>query len=265
MTLHVKSRLKIIGASAVPAGLVGLFLCLLVWEVVAASGLMNERLLPGPSVVVRSGLVMMQSGELAVHAAASIRRVLVGFLLAALVAIPLGMFLGGQPKASQFILPILEVIRPVPPIAWIPLAILWFGIRDGASFFIVALGAFFPIFTNAFEGIRGFTSAYLQAAQCLGASRWGIFSEIYLPGSMPHILTGLRIGLGTAWTSVIAAELVGAQRGLGYVVQVNRLLLRTDNILVGMACIGLAGFLLSQAISILERRLLVWTEVRPHA
>ena len=149
--------------------------------------------------------------------------------------------------------PIVSFLRPIPPIAWIPIAILWFGIGDPPSYFITALAAFFPIFISSYAGGHAVRPEHVHAARSLGAGPKALFVRIYLPSAMPMIATGLRIGLGQSWMAVVTAELIAAQSGLGYMIQANRLALETPLVLVGMCVIGLLGAAMSLALVALER------------
>lgn len=231
-----------------------------VWQVLAAWGILNTKILPPPTQLIVTVQEMFASGELWTHSIFSVQRVLVGFFTAAIIGVAAGLILGATNRLSLYLTPLIELLRPIPPIAWIPLAILWFGIGDRPSYFIVALGAFFPIFINTFKGIRSVHPSHILAARCLGADRRLLLTDILIPSALPYILTGLRIGIGIAWTSVIAAELVGAQSGLGYMIQLNRILLQTDKIVVGMISIGVIGMAMNQGMVLLERRWLVWEE-----
>ncbi|PIP86723.1 nitrate ABC transporter permease, partial [Candidatus Campbellbacteria bacterium CG22_combo_CG10-13_8_21_14_all_43_18] len=161
---------------------------------------------------------------------------------------------------SRLISPILELLRPIPPIAWIPLAILWFGIGNNPAYFLVFLGAFFPIFSNTYLGVSSVEETYKRAAYSLGATKKEIITDIILPASMPQIFTGLKIGLGVGWMVVIAAELVGAQSGLGYMIQLNRFLLNSPEIITGMITIGVIGFLLNLLITKIEKMTTPWNQ-----
>jgi ABC-type nitrate/sulfonate/bicarbonate transport system permease component len=228
------------------------------WQGLAASGWLTATLLPPPSAVARAFLRLVASLSLVRDGAISVARVLGGFAVAALVGTGAGVALGTRPRLAAPVSTVVELLRPIPPIAWIPLAVLWFGIGNAAAVFIVALGAFFPIFLNAFEGVRRVRVAVVHAARSLGADRRLLLTDVLLPAALPQVLTGLRIGLGIAWTSVIAAELVGAQSGLGYMIQLNRILLQTENVLAGMLAIGLIGMAMNGLSYRLEAWLTPW-------
>ena len=215
-------------------------------------------LLPSPVEVIIAFIDVLISGEIFIHILTSLQRVLVGFFIASFVGIILAIFLGYYRKISDYIKPLIEIIRPIPPIAWIPIAILLFGLGNISSYFIVFLGAFFPVFTNTYFGVISLPKIYKNVADSFEISEHIFIKKILFYFSLPYILAGLKIGIGMAWMSVIAAELIGAQSGLGYFIQINRLLLRTDNILVGMILIGIVGFILSKLISLIEKILMPW-------
>jgi len=230
----------------------------LVWQLIAVLGAFDPQLFPRPVTVARAFLDLLVRGDLLTDIIASLQRVLVGFLIALAIGTPLGLFLGTNAKASGLFTPILELLRPIPPIAWIPLAILWFGLGNKPAYFLVFLGAFFPIFTNALFGATSLEERYRRAAYSLGATKRQFVVNVLIPASLPHVFAGLRIGLGVGWIVVITAELVGAQSGLGYMIQFNRLLLETPKVIAGMITIGLIGFLLNRLMIQLENKLIPW-------
>ena len=236
----------------------GFAVILLVWETGVRAGLVNRSIMPAPSAVFHALLELASSGQLFVDLAASIVRVVVGFLIAAVVGLALGVTLGWFRSAAEVLLPVVEAIRPIPPIAWIPIAIRWFGIGNAPSYFIVFIGAVFPVFVNAFVAIRSVERIHLNAALSLGAPGRMLVTDVLLPASLPIVLAGLRIALGVGWMCVIAAELIAARSGLGYAIQLNRMMLETENVLVGMFTIGLTGLLMNQAMLWLERRVVPW-------
>ena len=237
-----------------------LLVLLVAWELAARADWLAAGFVPGPASVVAVLAELVESGELWRDASASVWRVLMGFALGSSLALLLGLVMGSVPALARQIRTIVDVVRPIPPLAWIPLAILWFGIGDRSAIFIVAVGAFFPMAVSCFDAVVAARAQYLNLARSLGLRRTGLLLRVLLPAALPQIGTGIRISIGIAWTSVIAAELVSGQSGLGYLIQESRLLLRMDKVLCGMMMIGLIGFALSRAASLLERRLLRWTE-----
>jgi NitT/TauT family transport system permease protein/taurine transport system permease protein len=201
---------------------------------------------------------MIASGELFYNLAASLKREAMAFIFAA-TAIPLGIAMGWWRLAYNQINPIMEILRPIPPLAWIPLSILWFGIGDEQNEFIIFLGIFFPILVNTIVGVKNIDPILVRAARSLGASERRLLARIVFIGALPQIITGVRIGLGVGWMALVAAELVGASSGLGFLINDARSMLRTDTIIVGMLTIGIVGLLIDTAILALGRRLLPWS------
>lgn len=237
----------------------GIGILVLVWTFVAWR-LNNPVLLPTPAVVLHGFWQMLTDGLLLKDVLASLKRVLVGFLIASSVGVPLAMLLAYFITLRRLVLPVVNLIRPIPPIAWIPIAILWFGIGDKPSFFITAIAAFFPIFLNSFYGGISVEDQHLNAARSLGAKKVSIVVRIMFPSALPMIWTGLKIGLGQSWMAVVTAELIAAQSGLGYMIQVSRLNLETSYVLVGMVTIGVLGSLMAWGLTGIERYVLPWKQ-----
>ncbi len=241
---------------ALPTALLAV-LALLGWGL--AAWWADSPTLPGPSAVLAAAWLLAREGTLLEDIGASLGRVTVGFSAAAVAGVLLGAAsaaLGRWGRASRRI---LELLRPIPPIAWVPLAILRFGLGDPSAWFIVFLGAFFPIYIQVTIALADCPERWLELARSLGAPARLVLWRVRLPAAMPQVVAGLRTGLGLAWTSLIAAELVGAQSGLGYRIQMHRLVLETEGVMVGMLCIGLLGALMALAASWLERRLVPWS------
>lgn len=247
------------------------------WDVVRASGLAlagvallfggwgaaslwldNAILLPSPWATLRGFDEVVRDGTLLVDVLASLKRVLSGFSLAAATAVPLALLVVSFPWLSQLLLPVLSLLRPIPPIAWVPIAILWFGLGDHPSYFVTAVAAFFPVFLNALGGARAVDPQHLRAALCLGARRLSLLRYVYLPSSLPHVWTGLKIGLGQSWMAVVTAELVAARSGLGHMIELNRLQLETPRVFVGMAMIAVIGALMTLVLGGVEAWIFPW-------
>lgn len=233
----------------------GICAFLIIWSL--ASGALNPVLLPYPAAVLESYGELIADGSLWKDVRASLARVFGGFAIAALIAPPLALLLASSWVLRCLVLPLVTLIRPIPPMAWIPLAILWFGLGDPPSYFITALAAFFPIFLNSFAGGQALHAEHVNAARSLGANRGSLLLHIMLPSALPLIVTGLRIGLGQAWMAVVTAELVAAQSGLGFMIQASRLNLETSRVLVGMTLIGVLGASMTALLSVIERKLIV--------
>lgn len=231
---------------------------ILVWWLITALGLIGTVLLPSPIEVVIAFAHMAGDGSLAKHVGVSLLRVLEGFTLALAIAVPIGVLMGSSQFARGLIEPIVELLRPIPPIAVIPLAILWFGIDELSKVFIITYGAFFPILLNTIAGFQEVDRMHIRAAQALGAGRTEIFRDVILRSAFPFIVIGARLGMGMAFIVLVAAELIASSAGLGYLINDARYSFRTDQIFLGMACIGVLGFLLNKALIETERRLLKW-------
>lgn len=260
---------RIARALVVPA------LFLAAWEGVSRAGWVSPIILPGPSrVFVRwisyarpfqpfdpshgSWLAWCFSGELFGDAATSLMRVAVGFVIGAGLALPLGLLMGAKPRVYELFNPMVQIFRPIPPIAFIPLAILWFGLGNPPAFFLISLGAFFPVLMNTIAGVRNVDSIYLRAARNLGAGEWTLFRRVMIPASMPYILAGVRIGIGVAFIVVIVAEMIAVNAGLGYRILEAREYFWSDKVIAGMFTIGLAGLGIDGVMSWLNSRLLRW-------
>lgn len=213
---------------------------------------------PAPTEVIATFLRLLITGEILPEIQASVMRVFVGFSAAAVCGILVGLILAWKRSVGIYFEPILELIRPIPPIAWIPIAILTFGIGSTAAYFIVFIGAFFPIFTNTYFGAQSMPKLLTNTCRSYGIKGFTYFYKVLFFQTLPYIFTGLRVAAGMAWMSVIAAELAGVQGGLGYFIQYNRLLLQIDYIIAGMLYIGLLGALFAFAIGKLERICLPW-------
>jgi ABC-type nitrate/sulfonate/bicarbonate transport system permease component len=236
---------------------------LAVWEIISSLVIPSwdpsfALLFPTPSHVLRTMGRLMATGDLFIHIGSSLRRVCIGYLIAAVMAIPLGVAIGWWRWVETLVDPLVNVLRPIPPMAWIPISILWFGIGDAQNEFIIWLCAFFPILLNTTAGVKAIDPLRVRAALCLGATRMALFRRVILNGALPSIVTGLRIGLGIAWMGLVAAELVAAPSGLGYLISDARALLATDVVVAGRATIGLLGLLIDIAMRRAARALLPW-------
>lgn len=238
-------------------------IALVLWELVSrAMGPALARSLPPPSRVLAEGWVAFASGDLFTHILHSLWRVVGGFAIAAAVGIPLGIGIALSTWFEDIADSIVEFLRPIPPIAWIPLGILWFGIGDIQNMFIIFLGALFPIVLNTIAGARAVDRNLVWAALTLGGRPSQIVREIILPGALPLALTGLRIGLSVGWMSLVAAELVAARAGLGFMIQNARYSMSTERVILGMVVIGVLGLLMDRGMRLVERRLTPWRAAR---
>jgi NitT/TauT family transport system permease protein len=254
-------------------GVVVLLAVLALWQFLAMSGWVNPQILPSPAQVVArwweylqpvapysggSYALWLVSGELPHDTVASLSRVVGGFLIGTLLALPLGLLMGASNKLYGLFNPLVQVLRPIPPIAYIPLAILWFGLGNPPAFFLISIGAFFPVLMNTIAGVQHVDGIYLRAARNLGAGQMTLFRRVIVPAAMPYILTGMRIGIGTAFIVVIVAEMIAVNSGLGYRITEAREYLWSDKIIAGMFTIGLLGLGIDFFMNGLNNWLLKW-------
>ena len=204
------------------------------------------------------------SGELIHDSISSMARVLVGFLIGGGLGLILGLAMGASNLVFKLMNPLVQILRPIPPIAYIPLSILWFGLGNPPAYFLIALGAFFPVLINTIAGVRNVDSIYIRAAQNLGAGRMTMFLRVIIPAAMPYILTGVKVGLGVAFIVVIVAEMIAVNNGLGYRITEAREFFWSDKIIVGMFTIGVLGLILDILVSKLNNHLLRWHRGMEH-
>jgi NitT/TauT family transport system permease protein len=224
-------------------------------------------LIPPPSDVARSLYDLAFGGiyddaysrTLHVHLLASLSRVYGGFAIAALLAVPLGLLIGRISIVLRLLDPTLQVLRPIPVTAWLPLSMIIFGLGPRSAFFLVCLGAFYPILINTIFGVRSVDPRLFEAASMLGCQGTAQFYRVVLPASLPAIFTGLRLGLGFAWVVIVVGEMTGVPTGLGAIIMEARQLSRTEIVICGMVVIGVAGFISDRLVVLLGKRLLRWS------
>ncbi|SFL46100.1 ABC transporter permease [Rugamonas rubra] len=259
----------------VGVGLVVPVVVVALWQAAAMAGLVNPQVLPSPLAVLEkwiayllpmqpydpaagSWLLWAVSGELITDSIGSLYRVVLGFVIGAGLALPLGLAMGAQPRVYAWLNPLVQLLRPIPPIAYIPLSILWFGLGNPPAVFLIALGAFFPVLMNTIAGVRQVDGIYLRAARNLGASGSTMFLRVILPAAVPYILSGVRIGIGTAFIVVIVSEMIAVNNGLGFRILEAREYFWSDKIIAGMISIGLIGLAIDVAMNKLNNHLLRW-------
>jgi NitT/TauT family transport system permease protein len=243
-------------------------------------GWVNENVLPSPLAVWRkwvayllplqafntwhennaggSWLAWAFSGELIIDSLSSLYRVVVGFAVGAVLALPLGLAMGASRIVYAWMNPLVQLLRPIPPIAYIPLSMLWFGLGNPPAIFLIAIGAFFPVLMNTVAGVRQVDGIYLRAARNLGANGATMFVRVILPAAVPYILTGMRIGVGTAFIVVIVSEMIAVNNGLGFRINEAREYFWSDKIIAGMITIGILGLAIDWAMNKLNNYLLRW-------
>ena len=218
----------------------------------------NPALLPSPFAVIAAFVELAEDLELFKHAAISLGRMLISISLASLLAVPLGVAMGLSRRLDALIDPVVELLRPISGIAWIPLALFIFGIGNALPVFIMTYAAFFPIVLGTIAGVRGVDRRLIDAARTMGVSHRTIVNHIVVPAALPSLLVAVRLGVASSWTAVVAAELIGAPSGLGYAVEWYRELLMTPQVMAFIATIGVLGYLSDRSLRALAQRFTPW-------
>ena len=247
---------------------------LALWATAVQQRWVVEGIVPSPAQVARSWYQWIvggptrslspYSGTWLANVVYSGRRVLEGFVLAAAVGIPLGLFIGGNRLVARLVDPSVQLLRPVPITAWLPFSIAVFGIYDASALFLIGLGAFYPIVVNTTHGVRDTNLLLLRAARMLGAGETAILTKVVFRSALPSIFTGLRLGIGIAWTAVIVAEMIAVKSGLGYVLWDAYYVGRMDICVATMFSVGLLGFLSDRALQLVARVILRWRTLEAH-
>ncbi len=225
------------------------------WAAVVLTG---SVVFPTPWQVVTGTMELVRDGTLFEHIGASLMRVGIGFGLAVLVGVPLGLWMGWVKGAHDTLNPLFQMLRPISPIAWIPIAILWFGVGDVSPIFLIFLASVFPMVVQTTVGVHTIEKRYLRAAANFGVSRATLFRQVVIPATLPQVIVGMRIGLGVAWLVVVAAEMIALRSGLGYLIIDSRNAgNRYDLVVAGMIIIGLIGLLLDGLMRLLEKMKIV--------
>ncbi len=237
------------------SSLVGFFL---LWEIICRLGLVNPLFLPAPSNVLLTLGKLLKSGELATHVSVSLYRALLGFLLAVVIAVPHGILIAWFRTVEDITNPLVELFRPIPAVALIPVAILWFGIGNASKIVIIAFACYFPIILNTISGVREVDVNLLKVARLFGANRVQTLTKIILPSALPFIMTGLRLGIAVALILLIITEMIGARSGLGFMIIDAEYTFKTERMFAGIFTIGVIGFSLNEIMVRIERKLTKW-------
>jgi taurine transport system permease protein len=250
------------GRSTLPISLGGLVVLLGAWALVSRLQLVTPLFLPSPQDVWTQLIATATDGyanaTLGEHLAASLFRIFTAAVIAAATAIPIGLAMGLNRWAKGLADPIIEFYWPLPPLAYLPLMIIWLGIGETSKVTLLTLAMFAPICLSAQAGVRGLPAERVNAALALGGTRWQVFRTVVLPSALPEILTGLRIAIGVGWSTLVAAELIAATRGIGYMIMSAAQFLATDVVFVGIGVIAAFAFLFSLGMRLLERWLVPW-------
>ncbi len=241
----------------------GILTVLLVWQAVVMTGMVNERVLPAPTTILETLIFKLgnkapDGNVLSVNILASLQVALSGFLSAIVIGVPLGLVMGWWTYADRFIRPIFELVRPVPPIAWIPLVVVWMGVGLQAKALIIFFTAFVPCVINSYTGIKLTSKTLIDVSRTFGAPNYEIFRKVGVPSALPMVFAGIRVALGNSWSTLVAAEMLAASAGLGYMIQIGRTVARPDIVIVGMVVIGAIGAGLSLILSRAEKYFLRW-------
>ncbi len=228
------------------------------WQILSKTGTLPERILPSPAAVSVSAWVLLKSGELLKHIAISSLRAFGGLAIGGTAGLVLGLVTGLNATAFRLLDTPIQMLRTIPNLALIPIVIVWFGIGEEARVFLISVGVFFPLYVNTLHGIRNADAGLVEMARVYGLSNRAVLTQVILPASLPSILNGLRLALGIMWVTLIAAETLAAEAGIGYMTYQAREFLRTDIVLVGILVYALLGKLADVISRGLERRLLPW-------
>lgn len=234
---------------------------IVLWQIFSEKGFINPSIMPAPSKIMNTFKEMLISGELGKHLIVSAIRVVEGFSIGAILGVILGILMGLFDKFNRICAVLVGVLRPIPIIAWVPMLILWMGIDDASKITVIAIGSFWPILINTIHGIKSTDNKYIEVSYILEKSQIETLIKIILPAALPSIFTGMRLGIGSAWMSVVGAEMIAAATGIGYLIMFARELSQPDVMLVGVFSIGLIGVLIDFFIVSLQSRLLKWNKV----
>lgn len=229
-----------------------------VWTIMSNQGHLNTIILPAPNSILETIVELVADGALFTNMFISVSRVLQGYLLAAVLGISLGILIGLSKHLDRVTELIIQMIKPIPPIAWIPLVILWFGIGESGKVFLIFLGGFFTILINVVDGIHQTDPKLVEVSRSMETPFWKHISLMVIPGAAPNIFTGLRTGLSSCWMCVVAAELVSSTTGLGYLIMDARQFGQTDVVIVGMLTIGIVGKIMDSLLRYAEKKTLRW-------
>lgn len=231
---------------------------LLLWEILAQTGVLDIRFFPAPSQILKTLFGMLRTGELETHTLASMHRLVIGFVVGGVPALIIGVTMGLNSTMRAIVDPLISATYPIPKSSILPLALLVLGLGEPSKIFMVAIGVFYPIAMNSMTGVREISKVYLDVGHNFKASRWNFFKTIALPGAMPMIMTGVRLGLGMGLVLIAIAEMVGAKSGLGYLIWNAWETFSVDQMYVGLFAIALIGFILTILVNEVEKILVPW-------
>ncbi len=230
-----------------------------IWQILSITGIVNSLLLPPPAKIAETFARLLSSGKMFYDIGISTARIIFGFSVAFFFAVPLGLVAGSSEYVRNYLKPWVQLMQPIPGIAWVPFAFLLFGLSNNAAIFVIAVAAFFPIFINIMNAVQRFDRDLINVARTLGASNFQVLSMILLPGIVPDMITGSRVGMGFAWRAVVAAEMIGLTQGVGSLLIEAKNTAQTDVVIVSMATLGVLMVIFEKVIfESLERRIDRW-------
>lgn len=246
--------------------IIGVLGFLIIWQAAVIWGWVDSKILSSPTSVIQLFLVKLgdiapDGATLGTNILSSLKVALSGFGLAIVIGVPLGLLMGWYKGIDSFVRPIFEIVRPIPPVSWIPLTIVWMGIGLKAKAFIVFFAAFVPCVINAYTGIRQTSQVLINVARTCGASNFTVFCKIGIPSAMSMTFAGIRVALGNAWATLVAAEMLAASSGLGYMILMGRQFARPDIIILGIVVIGVIGVIFTSILGLVENKVLGWRKL----
>jgi len=229
-----------------------------IWQGASSAGILNPVTLPSPATILETFVTLVKKGTLQKNLLISSQRVLTGYAISAVSAIVLGILIGLSSHFKRMTDLIIQILKPIPPISWIPLVILWFGIGEESKVFLIFIGGFFTILVNVVDGIRRIDVKLVELSGAMVIPRLKYIFQVVIPYAAPNIFTGLRVGLGQSWMCVVAAELVASSTGLGYMIMYARQFGQTDVVIVGMLMIGIIGKIMDSVLMFVEKKVIRW-------
>lgn len=237
-------------------------LIILIWQYFAISGRLNPYLLPPPTHVMRSFLDLLDNGKIGEQVLTSLYRLGLGMVITILIAVPLGLALGWFPRIEKLLTPTLTFLQQIPAIAWIPVFILWFGIGESSKIAVLIYASFFPVFINTFFGIQSLDPKLKEVSNIFCLRFKTKILRVFLPSAAPYFFVGLRLGLSNGWRALVAAEIINASRGIGYLLMEGRNLAQPEQIFISIFIIGFLGTAMDYGLRTLEKRLLPWSQMQ---